>query len=134
MGSHVLGRHPERKSLNLERVLSGLQGCLDQSVDLADALVFLMKHYSEEETINVGVGADVSILDAARQVCAAVGYTGSLAFDPSKPDGTPRKLLDVTRLSQLGWKARTPLSEGLARTYAWFLEQRTGVRGAVMSA
>lgn len=90
--------------------------------DLADALVFLMERYSDESHVNVGSGVDVTIREAAELVCNAVGFRGSLAFDVSKPDGTPRKLLDVSRLSALGWSASTPLQEGLQTTYRWFLK------------
>lgn len=90
--------------------------------DLADALVYLMVRYSDERTINVGVGEDVTIRDLALLVAAVVGYRGQLAFDASKPDGTPRKLLDVSRIHALGWRAQTPLREGLSRAYAWFLD------------
>jgi GDP-L-fucose synthase len=90
--------------------------------DLADALVFLMERYSDEPHVNVGCGADVTIAEVAGTVAKAVGWTGTLRFDASKPDGAPRKLLDVTKLASLGWRASTPLPEGLARSYAWFLE------------
>lgn len=88
--------------------------------DLADALVFLLKHYSKEEIVNVGSGDEVSIRELATLVCQAVGFNGELAFDASKPDGTPRKLVDTTRLHALGWLPRTGLREGLAETYNWF--------------
>ncbi len=90
--------------------------------DLADACLFLMEHYDEGEIINVGVGKDLTIAALARLVADAVGFTGRLTFDPGYPDGTPRKLLDVSRLSRLGWQAKTPLKEGLAATYKWFRE------------
>ncbi|MDI6854654.1 MAG: GDP-L-fucose synthase [Deltaproteobacteria bacterium] len=90
--------------------------------DLADACLFLMEHYDEGEIINVGVGRDLTIAALARLVADAVGFTGRLTFDPGYPDGTPRKLLDVSRLSRLGWQAKTPLKEGLAATYKWFRE------------
>jgi GDP-L-fucose synthase len=90
--------------------------------DLADACLFLMEHYHEGEIINVGVGKDLTIADLARLIADAVGFTGRLTFDPAYPDGTPRKLLDVTRLSRLGWQAKTPLKEGLTATYKWFRE------------
>jgi GDP-L-fucose synthase len=90
--------------------------------DCADALVFLMKHYSDEMPINVGVGEDIAIADLAEMIARIVGYSGRIRFDPTKPDGTPRKLLDVTRLRQLGWTAKTPLEVGLRDTYRWFLE------------
>lgn len=92
--------------------------------DLASACLFLMDHFSAPGPINVGTGEDVSIRDLALQVGAAVGYRGELEFDASKPDGTPRKLMDVGRLADLGWKASIPLEEGLTRTYAWFLEHQ----------
>lgn len=97
--------------------------------DLADALVFLMKHYSGDQTVNVGTGEDIAIADLAAMICDIVDYGGELVFDPSKPDGTPRKLLDVSRLSGLGWRARTGLEEGLSSTYRWFLEHQTEFRG-----
>jgi len=90
--------------------------------DLADACVFLMENYDEEEIINVGVGDDVSIKELAEMIKEVVGYTGELSFDTSKPDGTPRKLLDVSKLDRLGWKARIELKTGIEQTYAWFLE------------
>ena len=90
--------------------------------DLADALVHLVKRYSKEQHINIGSGHDVTIADLANAVKAAVGFEGTLAFDASLPDGTARKLLDVSRLESLGWQAKTSLEEGLSRTYAWFLE------------
>ena len=89
--------------------------------DLADALVYLMANYSQEETINVGTGEDVTIRELAEKVCRAVGFKGGLDFDTSKPDGTPRKLLDVARINALGWKAKTGLDQGLADAYAWYL-------------
>ena len=82
--------------------------------DLADALVFLLKGYSEAEHINVGVGDDVTIAELARTVCDVVGFRGSLVFDTSRPDGTPRKLMDSSRLAALGWSPRIGLREGLA--------------------
>jgi GDP-L-fucose synthase len=89
--------------------------------DLADACVFVMKHYSGEEFINVGTGEDVTIAEFAQLVAEVVGYAGALSFDASRPDGTPRKLLDVSKLSALGWRARTPLREGLKLAYADFI-------------
>ncbi len=86
--------------------------------DLADALVFLLRHYSAEGPINVGSGVDVTIAELAHHVADAVGYRGPLTFDASKPDGTPRKLLDVTRLAQLGWRSSTTLADGLRQTLA----------------
>ena len=96
--------------------------------DLADASVHLMRHYSSAEIINVGVGADLTILELARRVAAVVGYQGGIICDPSKPDGTPRKLLDVSRLTNLGWQARIGLDEGLASTYQWFVDHAAEAR------
>lgn len=90
--------------------------------DLAEACVFLMERYESGEPINVGVGEDVSVGDLARLIAEVVGYGGELRYDTSKPDGTPRKLLDVSRLNALGWKASTSLIEGLERTYEWYLK------------
>jgi GDP-L-fucose synthase len=90
--------------------------------DLADACVFLMQHYAAESHINVGTGIDLTINELARLIAEAVGWHGRLVNDLDKPDGTPRKLLDVSRLSALGWKARIPLDEGLKATYLWYLE------------
>jgi GDP-L-fucose synthase len=90
--------------------------------DLADALVFLMQNYEAEEHVNVGTGEDISIAELADIVAHVVGFAGALEYDVSKPDGPPRKLLDVSRLSALGWRARVPFSEGIDRTYRWFVE------------
>jgi GDP-L-fucose synthase len=90
--------------------------------DLADACLFLMENYEGADIINVGVGQDLSIAELAELVVRVVGYKGRLTFDPSYPDGTPRKLLDVSHLTQMGWRARTSLEDGLTRTYAWFCE------------
>jgi GDP-L-fucose synthase len=89
--------------------------------DLADACVFVMKCYSDSEFLNVGTGEDISIAVFARLVAEVVGYEGEILFDPSRPDGMPRKLLDVSRINALGWRATTPLREGLHRKYADFL-------------
>ncbi|KZZ83898.1 GDP-L-fucose synthase [Bacillus sp. SJS] len=91
------------------------------SDDLADACLFLMKNYEGNEIVNVGVGEDISIKELANQVKETVGYSGDIHFDTSKPDGTPRKLVDVAKLNALGWKAKTPLNEGLDKAYQWFL-------------
>jgi GDP-L-fucose synthase len=90
--------------------------------DLADALHLLMDKWDSSEIVNVGCGEDLSILELARLVASVVGYQGDIVTDPSKPDGTPRKLLDVKRLFQLGWRPKTPLSEGVERTYRWYLD------------
>jgi GDP-L-fucose synthase len=96
--------------------------------DLADACVFLMAHYEDERHINVGTGEDLSIRDLAGLVRDVVYPEAALAFDTSKPDGTPRKLLDVSRLHALGWRHRTSLREGIESTYRWFLQNQTQLR------
>ena len=90
--------------------------------DLADAVVFLMRYYSQEGHINVGTGKDVTIREVAEMVAEAVGYEGKFVFNPDKPDGAPRKLSDVSRLTALGWTAKTDLRRGIAKIYHWFLE------------
>ncbi len=92
--------------------------------DLADAAVFLMQSYDEADIINVGVGTDLSIRELAELVCRVVGYNGRLVFDTSKPDGTPQKLLDVSRLRALGWQDRIGLEQGIRETYQWFVTQQ----------
>jgi GDP-L-fucose synthase len=92
--------------------------------DLADALVFLIKHYSGPVPLNVGSGEELTIREVAEAVVAAVGFQGALAFDPSKPDGTPRKRLDCRRLSALGWRPQIPFRQGLEETCQWYLENR----------
>ena len=92
--------------------------------DLASACLFLLEKYDSPEIINVGCGEDVAIRDLARLVCEVVGFEGELVFDSTKPDGTPRKLLDVSKLRALGWAPATALRDGIARTYQWFLENR----------
>jgi GDP-L-fucose synthase len=89
--------------------------------DLANACVHLLETYDAPEPINVGVGEDVAIRDLAALVAEIIGYAGAIAWDTSKPDGTPRKLLDVSRINALGWRAETPLRQGIQDTYAWFL-------------
>ncbi len=90
--------------------------------DLADACLFLLEHYDEPEPINVGVGQDWSIAELARMIAEVVGYHGRLRFDGTKPDGVPRKLLDSSRLFDLGWRPRTDFRAALRQTYAWFCE------------
>jgi len=92
--------------------------------DCADALVFLMTRYSDESHINVGTGDEVSILELARLICDAVGLDAEIDNDLTKPDGTPRKRLDCSRLEHLGWRRRIPLPEGIRDAYRWFLERR----------
>jgi len=96
--------------------------------DLADACVFVMRHYSGDEFLNIGTGEDIAIADFARLVADVVGYHGELFFDTSRPDGTPQKLLDVSKLSTLGWRAKTPLREGLQAGYADFVTNGGGSR------
>jgi len=90
--------------------------------DLADACVYLMQRYSDEGTINCGWGEDVSIAELASAIAGVIGYTGRFVYDASKPDGTPRKLLDTSRLTALGWKPSIRLDEGLRSTYRWYVE------------
>lgn len=96
--------------------------------DCARAIVFCLENHSGEEIVNVGTGADVTIKDLAGVVADVVGFGGDLIFDTTKPDGTPRKLLDVSRLHALGWRHSIELAEGVADTYRWFLENLGGLR------
>ena len=91
--------------------------------DLADALLFLMNNYDGDEFINIGVGEDISIIDLANLIKDIVGFEGEIVKDTSKPDGTPRKLMDVSRLNSIGWEAEVSLKEGIERTYEWYLEK-----------
>ena len=90
--------------------------------DMADATVFLMQGYDQAQHLNVGVGEDLTILELAHLVADVVGYQGQILTDPSKPDGTPRKLMDVSRLTALGWSAKVGLREGIAETYRWYVD------------
>ena len=92
------------------------------SDDLADACVFLMNHYEGNEIVNVGVGEDISIKDLAETIKKVIGFEGEIIFDRTKPDGTPRKLVDISKINSLGWKASIPLDVGLQKAYQWFLE------------
>jgi GDP-L-fucose synthase len=91
--------------------------------DMVDACFFLMKNYSGNEFVNIGVGNDISIKDLAEMIKMIVGFHGQLYFDTSKPDGTPRKLMDVSKLNALGWKAKVTLEEGLQKTIQWYTDQ-----------
>jgi GDP-L-fucose synthase len=88
--------------------------------DLAEACLTLLEHYDDPTPINIGTGHDISIRDLALMVAEIVGFTGRITWDTTKPDGTPRKLLDVSRVSALGWRPRTSLHEGLRSTYVWY--------------
>jgi len=90
--------------------------------DMADACRHLLETYDSPEIVNVGCGEDITIRELAELICEVLGYEGKLVFDPTKPDGTPRKLLDTSRLTSLGWKPRVALRDGIAGTYAWYLE------------
>lgn len=92
------------------------------SEDLADGLIFVAKHYSDEPHVNVGSGVEISIRELAELLAEVIGYQGSFRFDPSKPDGSPRKLMDVNRMAALGWRAPTALRQGFELTYKWYLE------------
>ena len=90
--------------------------------DMASACVFLMNKESFKDIVNVGYGSDLTVRELAELICRVIGFTGELKFDPSKPDGTPRKLLDISRLQNLGWQPKINLEDGIASTYSWFLE------------
>ena len=92
--------------------------------DLADAVVFLMNHYDSGDIVNIGTGKDITILELATLIKEETGFKGSLEFDSTKPDGTPRKLLDVSKINGLGWTAKTPLREGIRKTIQWYLENK----------
>jgi GDP-L-fucose synthase len=102
--------------------------------DCADGIVFLLRHYSGEEHVNLGTGQDVTIAELASHLGREIGFTGEFVFDRSKPDGTPRKLLDVRRLRDMGWTAATDLETGIRRTYEWYLEQANHKRGHAADA
>jgi len=90
--------------------------------DLADACVFLLETYDSPEILNIGCGEDITIRELAETICEVVGFGGELVFDASKPDGTPRKLLDVSRMTALGWKPKIPLRAGIQSAYEWYLQ------------
>ena len=92
------------------------------TTDLAEACLFLLEHYDEPDLINIGCGEDVTIRELAETVCDVLGFDGTLEFDTSKPDGTPRKLLDISKIKSLGWTPRIPLREGIADAYRWFCD------------
>ncbi|MFY8115667.1 MAG: GDP-L-fucose synthase family protein [Rhabdaerophilum sp.] len=127
--SHVIAallrRFHEAKTKNLPQVAIWGTGTPRREFlyvdDFAEAALFALERHSSEDFMNVGTGEDLTIADLAREIADVVGFTGELAFDTSRPDGTPRKLLDVSRIRDLGWQARTPLTEGLRIAYADFL-------------
>lgn len=92
--------------------------------DLADACLFLMNNYDESEIVNIGTGEDLSIKELAQMIKEVVGYNGDIVWDSTKPDGTPRKLLDVSKLNSIGWKHKTELADGLKSTYEWYLDNK----------
>ncbi len=92
--------------------------------DLADACLYLLNHYDDPEIVNIGCGEDIAIRDLAETIRGIVGFEGEVVWDSSKPDGTPRKLMDVSKLTALGWKARIPLEEGIRSVYQWWLDAR----------
>jgi GDP-L-fucose synthase len=96
--------------------------------DLADACLFLMDRYNDSEMINIGVGRDISIRELADLIKDIVGFKGTIRYDRTKPDGTPRKLLDVSKLKELGWQPKISLREGIERTYRWYFEEGTGYK------
>ena len=96
--------------------------------DLADACVFLLEYYDQPDLINVGCGEDVTIRELAETVCDVLGFEGTLEFDPTKPDGTPRKLLDIQKIKSLGWSPKIPLREGIANAYDWFIKNQSTAR------
>ena len=96
--------------------------------DLAAAVLHLLEHYDAEPIVNIGWGEDISIGELAQMIQSVVGFRGQLVFDSTKPDGTPRKLLDITRLKSLGWQPRIALRRGIESTYAWFQEHTAGAR------
>jgi GDP-L-fucose synthase len=135
-GSHVLPalirRYDEARATDAPTVTNWGSGSPLRELlhvdDLADACLHLLEHYDDGVQVNVGTGVDAPIREIAELVAAAVGYTGETRWDTSKPDGTPRKLLDVTLLHSLGWRAATPLADGIAATVAWYREQSGHLR------
>ena len=96
--------------------------------DLADACIFLLENYDEPDVVNIGCGEDVTIRELAETVCDVLGFDGSLDFDTSKPDGTPRKLLDISKIKSLGWSPKVPLRDGIASAYRWFAENQSSAK------
>ena len=131
--SHVVAalirRFHEAKTTNAKNVVVWGTGTPRREFmyvdDLADACIHLMKNYSGDELVNIGTGEDITIAEFARVVAAAVGYNGDISFDTSRPDGTPRKWLDVNRLAKLGWRAKTSLEDGIRLAYQAYLKEQT---------
>jgi GDP-L-fucose synthase len=129
--SHVIpaliGRMHEAKIKNLSEVAIWGSGVSRREFlyvdDLADALYWLMENYDEKQFLNIGTGEDISIKELAEMIKEIVGYGGELIFDATKPDGMPKKLLDVSRINDLGWKYKVSLKEGLKKAYTYFLEK-----------
>lgn len=137
MGSHVLPAllrkfHEAKESGSAEVVVWGSGRVYREFLhvdDMADACLFVMQHHDGSQILNIGCGRDVTIAEVAQLVKETVGFEGEIVFDTSKPDGTPRKLLDVSRLFALGWRPRIDLRRGLADTYAWFQQNLDVGRG-----
>lgn len=137
LGSHVLPalirRYDEAAAAGASSVTNWGTGTPRReflhSDDLASALLHLMEHYDGPEHVNVGTGSDVTIREIAETIADVVGYEGETQWDTSKPDGTPQKLLDVSRLADAGWRSQIDLREGLERTVAWFREHHASIRG-----
>ena len=138
MGSHVLPAlmrkfHEAKESGSPEVSVWGSGRVYREFLhvdDMADACVFVMHRYDSSDILNIGCGKDVTIAEVAQLMKETVGYEGAIVFDSSKPDGTPRKLLDVSRLFALGWKPSIDLRRGLAETYAWFQQNVDAERGS----
>jgi GDP-L-fucose synthase len=134
ISSHVLAAilrkaHDAKLSGARELVLWGSGAPLREFLhveDLASATLFLLRNYDSPEIVNVGSGEDLSVGELAKMICKIVGFDGELTWDRTKPDGFPRKLLDVRKIATLGWRASIPLREGIERTYRWYLENRAG--------
>jgi GDP-L-fucose synthase len=134
--SHVLPalirKFIEAKENNIESVeMWGTGSALREFLyveDLAKACVFLMNHYNDAEIVNIGTGKDISILDVAYIIKEETGYEGKITLDPSKPDGTPRKLLNIEKLHALGFEEETSLREGIRKTIKWYKENRQNLR------
>jgi len=137
MSSHVLPAlmrkfHEAKESGSPEVVVWGSGRVYREFLhvdDMADACLFVMQHHDGSQILNIGCGSDVTIAEVAHLVKATIGFEGEIVFDTSKPDGTPRKLLDVSRLFELGWRPRIDLRSGLSETYAWFLQNLDVGRG-----